>query len=93
MAARGATWSLRLAGARLAERAAPTAEALALAQQQLAEMRALSLACAAAGDTVAAALESADADLRSRAALEWEARIQRNAENGEVAACARRGPN
>lgn len=87
LAQRGATWTLRTAGARLAQRTAgPQAQADAAAQ--LAKVQQRAYECAQAGDAVAIALNAADAAVRARAVAQWEARLRREAEVGEVAACA-----
>ena len=87
LAQRGATWSLRSAGARLAERSSE-GPALAAAQQQLSTVQRRAFECAEPGNAIAAGLESADAAARARAVTQWEARLVRDAQQGEVAACA-----
>jgi len=86
VAQRGATWALRTAGARLAERSATPADR-AKAQAQLADVQGRALDCAAAGDGVAAGLESGDAAVRAKAVSQWEARLVQEARVGEAAAC------
>jgi hypothetical protein len=82
-AQRGSTWSLRIAGAILAERAqAPDA------QRQLADVQRRAFGCAEAGNPVSQALESADASVRAKGVAQWEARLVRDAKTGEVAACS-----
>jgi hypothetical protein len=88
-AQRAATWSLRAAGARLAERSANAGAAQAAALQRLAEIQRRAFECAEAGNPIALALESADPAVRSRAVGEWEKRLVQDAQLGEVAACAR----
>lgn len=87
LAQRGATWALRSAGARLAERSSDAA-ALAAARQQVSLVQRRSFECAEAGNAIAADLESADAAVRARAVAQWEARLRKDAQQGEVAACA-----
>ncbi len=87
LAQRGATWSLRSAGARLAERSSE-GPALAAAQQQVSLVQRRAFECAEAGNAIAAGLESADAAARARAVTQWEARLVKDAQQGEVAACA-----
>jgi hypothetical protein len=88
-AQRAATWSLRAAGARLAERSADAGAAQAAALQRLAEIQRRAFECAEAGNPIALALEAADPAVRSRAVGEWEKRLTQDAQLGEVAACAR----
>lgn len=81
-AQRASTWPLRIAGAQLAERAqAPNA------QQQLADVQRRAFECSEAGNSVAQALESADAGVRARGVAQWEARVASDAKAGEVAGC------
>ena len=87
-AQRGATWSLRTAGARLAERSAGAGPAQDKARQQLADVQRQSYDCAASGNAVAAALDAADPAARARAVTQWETRLAQDARDGEVAACA-----
>ena len=87
-AQRAATWSLRTAGARLAERSANGGTPQAAALQRLVEIQRRAFECAEAGNPVALALESADPAVRSRAVGEWEKRLVRDAQVGEVVACA-----
>ena len=87
VAQRAATWSLRIAGARLAERSAAPGPAQAAARQQLAAVQRRAYDCAEGGNAIAAGLESADAGGRARAVAQWEARVARDAREGEVAAC------
>ena len=87
LAQRAATWSLRIAGARLAERSAAPGAAQAAARQQLADVQRRAYDCAEGGNAIAAGLESADAAARARAVAQWEARVARDAREGEVAAC------
>ncbi len=58
LSAKGANWSLRQAGARLAERTAATAQAQEQARQVGAELRRRAFACAEAGNALVDALES-----------------------------------
>jgi len=81
-AQRASTWSLRIAGAKLAERArAPDA------QRQLAGVQQRAFECAEAGNPVAQALESPDAAVRAKGVAQWEARLARESKAGEVATC------
>ena len=88
MAQRGSTWSLRTAGARLAERNATTPEAQGRARTQLADVQRRAYDCAQLGNPVASALQSADPAARALAVTQWETRLRREADVGEVAACA-----
>jgi len=85
-AQRAASWPLRTAGARLAERTAPAGNQ-APAQRQLAEVSQRAYDCTQATARVAQSLESPDAGARARAVTQWEARIAKQAQVGEVAAC------
>ena len=87
-AKRAATWSLRAAGARLAERGAGAGPAQDAARQLQADVQRQSFACAERGNAIAAAFESADPAVRGRAVAQWEARLAQDARDGEVAACA-----
>lgn len=87
LAQRAATWSLRIAGARLAERSSDAAT-LAAAQQQVSAVQRRAFECAEAGNEIAAGLESSDAATRARAVAQWEARLRKDAQQGEAAACA-----
>jgi hypothetical protein len=89
-AQRGATWSLRSAGARLAERSVSGA-AQSAATQQLIDVQRRAFECAETGNAIAQALESPDASVRARAVTQWEARLAREARVGEVAACESKG--
>jgi hypothetical protein len=91
VAQRAATWSLRLAGARLAERSAAPGPDLARAQAQLSDVRRRAFDCAEAGNAVAAGLESNDASVRAKAVAQWEARLVQDARVGEPAACGAPG--
>jgi hypothetical protein len=86
-AQRAATWSLRAAGARLAQRSAAPGSQYDAAQQRLSEVQQRTLECAQAGNAISQALESSDASVRARAVTQWEARLAREARIGEVAAC------
>lgn len=88
VAQRGATWALRIAGARLAERSAAEGPAQTAAQQQLAEVTRRAFECAETGNPLTAAFESQDAAARARAVVEWEARLTTDVQIGEAAACA-----
>lgn len=88
LAQRGSTWSLRTAGARIAERNAPTPEAQGLARTQLADVQRRAYDCAQSGNPVATALQSSDPAARAMAVTQWETRLRREADVGEVAACA-----
>ncbi|MFO1316031.1 MAG: hypothetical protein U1F58_10530 [Burkholderiales bacterium] len=92
MAQRAATWSLRIAGARLAERSAAPGPARTAAGQRLADLQRQSYECAETGNAIAAGLESADAAARARAVAQWEARLVRDARDGEVASCLHSAP-
>lgn len=81
-AQRASTWSLRIAGARLAERAQASN-----AGQQLADVQRRAFECAEAGNSIAQAMESGDAAVRAKAVDQWQARLAREAEGGEVASC------
>lgn len=91
-AQRAATWSLRTAGARLAERSANAGPPQAAALQRLADVQRRAFECAEVGNPVALAFESADPAVRARAVGEWEKRLMLDAQVGEVAACARATP-
>jgi hypothetical protein len=88
-AQRATTWSLRAAGARLAERNANAGPPQAAALQRLADIQRRAFECAEAGNPIALALESADAAARVRAVGEWERRLAQDVQLGEVTACAR----
>ena len=88
VAQRGATWALRIAGARLAERSAGEGPAQAAARQQLADVTRRAFECGETGNPLAAAFESSDAAVRARAVAQWEARLTTDAQIGEAAACA-----
>jgi hypothetical protein len=87
VAQRAATWALRIAGARLAERSATPGAQLAAAQAQLADVQRRAYDCAESGNEVATALESTDAAVRARAVAKWETRLTQVARIGEPAAC------
>lgn len=86
LAQRGATWSLRSAGARLAERSS-TAAQLPAAQQQVSAVQRRAFECAEPGNAIATGLESPDVAVRTKALAQWEARLVKDAQRGEVAAC------
>ncbi|MFO1322682.1 MAG: hypothetical protein U1F15_01315 [Burkholderiales bacterium] len=88
VAERAATWPLRIAGARMAERSAAAGAAQDAAKSQLADVQRRAYECAQAGDPLAAAFESPDAAVRARAVAQWSARLAQDAQVGEVAACA-----
>jgi hypothetical protein len=88
MAQRGSTWMLRTAGARIAERNATTPDAQARAAAQLADVQRRAYDCAQQGNPVATALQSPDAAVRAAAVAQWDARLRREADVGEVATCA-----
>ena len=88
-AQRAATWSLRVAGAGLAERSASAGPPQAAAQQLLADIQRRAFECVEAGVPVALAFESADPAVRSRAVAAWKSRLEQDAQLGEVAACMR----
>jgi len=81
-AQRASTWSLRVAGARLAERAQAQG-----AQAQLADVQRRAYECSEAGNSVVRGLESGDAAVRAKAVSQWESRLTREATSGEVATC------
>jgi len=89
VAQRASTWSLRVAGARLAERSAAPGAAYDSAQRQLADVQRRAFECAEAGNAIAQGLESPDAAVRARAVSQWEARLAEEAKAGEVAACGK----
>jgi len=88
LAQRGSTWMLRTAGARIAERNATTPDAQTRAASQLADVQRRAYECAQLGNPVAAALQSPEGAVRAAAVAQWEARLRREADVGEVAACA-----
>lgn len=88
VAQRAATWSLRMAGARLAERSAAPGAELTAARAQLADVQRRASDCAEAGNAVAAGFESADSAVRAKSLAQWEARLVQEARVGEVSACA-----
>jgi hypothetical protein len=87
LARRGATFNLRATGARMAQQnaTAPDAQQASVAQTAAIERRAFE--CAQAGDPVATALHANDAAVRAQAVAQWDARVRREAQVGEVAAC------
>lgn len=87
VAERGTTWALRLAGARAAERNAGSPVEAEAAGARIRQLQQRAFACAAQGDTLAAAFEVADGATRERALKAWERRLQRQAADGEAAAC------
>jgi hypothetical protein len=87
VAQRASTWSLRIAGARLAERSALPGAELTAAQAQVADVQRRAFACAERGNEVAALLESNDAAVRAKAVAQWQDRLAQDARLGEVAAC------
>ncbi|HTQ01137.1 MAG TPA: hypothetical protein VMN56_17585 [Casimicrobiaceae bacterium] len=89
VAQRASTWSLRVAGARLAERSALPGAGYDSAQRQLADVQRRAFECAEAGNAIAQALESPDASVRTRAVSQWEAMLAEEARVGEVAACGK----
>jgi hypothetical protein len=91
VADRGATWALRLAGARAAERNAGSPAEAEAAAARIRQLQQRAFACASQGDTLAAAFEVADAGTRERALKAWERRLQRQAADGEAAACGGEG--
>lgn len=82
-AQRAATWQLRTAGAKLAERSQSPG-----AQARLADVQRRAFECAEAGNPIAQGLESSDPAVRARAVAQWEARLAREAKTGEVAVCS-----
>ncbi len=87
VAQRGASWALRIAGARMAERSTPVPAPGT--GRPIADLQLRAFACAEAGDPIAAALQSPDSAVRARAVAQVEARLKLEADAGEVAACAR----
>jgi hypothetical protein len=83
------TWSLRVAGARLAERSAAPGAAYDSAQRQLAEVQRRAFECTESANVIAQGLESPDAAVRARAVSQWEARLAEQAKVGEVATCGK----
>ncbi len=90
-AQRASTWPLRVAGARMAERAAAPGTAQDAAQRALSDVQRRALDCAEAGNPIAQGLESGDAAVRARAVSQWEAQLAKEAQSGEVAACTAKG--
>lgn len=88
VAQRAANWSLRIAGAKLAERSTPAGPARDAASRQLADVQRQAWDCAEIGNALAAGLESHDAAVRSRSVTQWSARIAQDAQSGDVAACS-----
>lgn len=82
-AQRATSWPLRAAGARLAARTTTSAQA----QTQLADVQRRAYDCTQAATQASQSLESEDASTRTRAVAQWEARIAKQAQVGEVAAC------
>jgi len=91
LAQHGNTWSLRLAGARAAERNAATPGETADAAVRYLQLQQRASACAAQSDTLSAAFESTDPGMRERALKAWERRLLRQGADGEVAACGNAG--
>lgn len=89
LAARGATFALRRAGARVAEINAADAGARSAAQSRGARLLAASARCAQWEPDFAAALESPDAASRARGVEQFAAWADARAQFGEVAACER----
>ncbi len=87
VADRGTTWALQLAGARAAERSAGSPVETDAAGARIRQLQQRALACAAQGDTLAAAFEVNDNATRDRALKAWERRLQRQAADGDAAAC------
>lgn len=81
-----ADWPLRVAGARLAERNAAPAEQDAT-RRRASDVARRGFECAEAGNEIVQALQSPDAAVRARAVAQWEARLAREAQIGEVAVC------
>ncbi len=88
VAGRAANWSLRVAGAKLAERSTPPGPARDAASRQLADVQRQAWDCAETGNALAAGLESPDASVRSRSVMQWEQRLAQDAKSGDVAACS-----
>lgn len=89
MMARGATFALRRAGARVAEINAPDAGARAAAQLGQARLLEETARCALAQPDFATTLESPDAATRARGVEQFGAWAQAQAREGEVGACAK----
>ncbi len=87
VADRGTTWALQLAGARAAERNAGSPAETEAAGALVRQLQQRAFACAAQADTLAAALEVTDSATRERALKAWERRLERQAADGEAAAC------
>jgi hypothetical protein len=87
VAERGTTWALQLAGARAAERNAGSPAEAEAAGARVRQLQQRAFACAAQADTLAAAYEVTDDATRERALKAWERRLQRQAADGEAAAC------
>lgn len=87
VAGRGTTWALQLAGARAAERNAGSPAETAAAGARVRQLQQRAFSCAAQADTLTAAFEVNDSATRERALKAWERRLQRQAADGEAAAC------
>ncbi|MCC7326961.1 MAG: hypothetical protein IT521_09190 [Burkholderiales bacterium] len=88
VAQRAANWSLRSAGARLAQRSAAAGAEQEAARLRLSEVQRRAYECAEMGNVIASALQSPVASVRADAVAQWEARLRQEAQFGEVAACA-----
>ena len=88
VAQRAANWSLRIAGAQLAQRSATAGAEQEASRLRLSEVQHRAFECAEAGNAIALALQSPVATVRADAVAQWEARLVQDARSGEVAACA-----
>ena len=77
LAQRAATWPLRVAGARLAERRAAAGPARDDARQRLADVQRRGHECVEDRNALAAALDGPDAAARGRAVAQWERLLAR----------------
>ena len=89
MTARGASFALRRAGARIAELNAADAAARATAQSRGARILAMSARCAQLQPDFATALESPQSATRARGVEEFATWASAQAQLGEVASCER----
>jgi hypothetical protein len=72
----------------MAERNATTPEAQTRAAAQLADVQRRAYDCSQRGNPAAAGLQAADPAARAVAVTQWETRLRREADIGEVAACS-----
>ena len=87
--ARGASFALRRAGARIAELNAADANARATAQSRDARILTMSARCAQLQPDFASALESPQSATRARGVEEFATWASAQAQLGEVASCER----